>query len=217
MRWWLGAGLSRTRTPIDERELPAWEDLLPVVREAFAAAGVTPTDFAWLGRRRGDLLNFYQALGRKCLWQHVTFRQPNREVGFNGLRFHPRYGTGVLLDNLRADATFTDLHRTYRGRFNSRLHPERHNFSENDTPTASLHFNFDDAATVDVHFDYFNAHAAGGWPLLAHAFWEYPLKFFVDYSNAEDIRRRLRARDGCDPWQAVRHPKSLQSPQRLPA
>lgn len=203
MRRWVSAWLAQTRTPIDERELPAWDDLLPSVRETFLAAGVTPTDFAWFGRRRGDLLNFHWALRRKDLWRHVTFRRPNQEVGFNGLRFHPRYGTGRLVDDLRADATFTDLRRTYRGRFNSRLHPERHNFSENDTATAALHFNFDDDATVDVHFDYFNAHAPGGWPLLAHAFWEYPLKFFVDYSNAEDIRRRLRARDGRDPWRAA--------------
>ncbi|MCS7080380.1 MAG: hypothetical protein NZ585_10065 [Chloracidobacterium sp.] len=200
----LSVWLAKMRTPIDESELPAWDDLLPSVRVAFVNAGVMPTDFAWFGRRRGDLLNFYQALQRKQLWRHVTFKQPNLEVGFNGLRFYPRYGTDALLSDLRADATFTDLRRTCRGRFNSRLHPERYNFSENDTATAALHFNFDDETAVDVHFDYFNAYAPGGWPLLAHAFWEYPLKFFVEYSNAEDIRRCLRARDGCDPWRATR-------------
>ncbi|OYT72205.1 MAG: hypothetical protein CFK52_06005 [Chloracidobacterium sp. CP2_5A] len=202
-RQWLSAWLARTRTPIDERALPSWEGLLPALREELASAGVTPADFAGLGRRRGDLLNFRWALKRKGLWRHIAFKRPNVEVGFNGLRFHPRFGTGALLADLRADATFTDLRQTYRGRFNSRLHPERHNFSENDTPTASLHFNFDDDATADVHFDYFNAHAPGGWPLLAHACWEYPLKFLVDYSNAEDIRRRLRQRDRQDPWEAA--------------
>ncbi|MFQ3580770.1 hypothetical protein J8C06_03965 [Chloracidobacterium validum] len=196
--------MARTRTPIDERELPSWAALLPSVRDSFEVAGVTPTDFAWFGRRRGDLLNFYWALRRKRLWRHVTFKQPNLEVGFNGLRLHPRFGTDELLADLRADATFTDLRQTYRGRFNSRLHPERYNFSENDTSLAALHFNFDDDATVDVHFDYFNAHAPGGWPLIAHALWEYPLKFLVDYSNAEDIRRCFQARDGQDPWQVTR-------------
>ncbi|AEP11540.1 hypothetical protein Cabther_A0783 [Chloracidobacterium thermophilum B] len=200
LRTWL----ARTRTPIDEPSLPTWDALHPSVQAELGVAGVTATDFAWFGRRRGDLLNFYWALKRKHLWQHVGFEQPNQEVGFNGLRFHPRYGTASLLSDLRADATFTDLRQTWRGRFNSRLHPERYNFSENDTPVASLHFNFDDADTADVHFDYFNAHAPGGWPLIAHAFWEYPLKFLVDYSNAEDIRRCLHARDGYDPWQVVR-------------
>lgn len=200
---WLKTWLIRTRTPVDELSLPTWEALHPSVRDDLRAAGVTATDFAWLGRRRGDLLNFYWALKRKGLWRHIGFRQPSHEVGFNGLRFHPRSDTTALLSDLRANATFTDLRQTCRGRFNSRLHPEQYNFSENDTPVASLHFNFNEGATADVHFDYFNAHAPGGWPLIAHAFWEYPLKWLVDYSNAEDIRRCLHTRDGCDPWQVV--------------
>ncbi|MGQ9896233.1 MAG: hypothetical protein ACUVR8_01540 [Acidobacteriota bacterium] len=200
---WLQAWLTRTRTPIDDQALPTWDVLHPSVRSDLRGAGVTATDFAWFGRRRGDLLNFYWVLKRKCLWKHIRFRQPSQEVGFNGLRFHPRQGTESLLSDLRADNTFTDLRRTYRGRFNGLLHPERYNFSENDTPVASLHFNFDEVGPADVHFDYFNAHAPGGWPLVAHACWEYPLKFFVDYSNAEDIRRCLRSRDGYDPWQVV--------------
>jgi hypothetical protein len=196
--------LAQTRTPLNEQELPTWDALRPSVQTAFENSGVTDAEFAQLGRRRGDLINFYWALERKRLWRHVYFERPTLEVGFNGLRFHPRYGTASLLADLCADATFTNLRQTYRGRFNSRLHPEQYNFSENDTAVASLHFNFSEATTADVHFDYFNAYAPGIWPLIAHAFWEYPLKLFVDYSNAEDIRRCLHARDGCDPWQVVR-------------
>ncbi len=192
--------LERTRTPIPEPDLPTWEALPDRVREDFANAGITPRDFLWFGRRRGDALNFHLALGVHGLWDMVTFTEANAQMGFNGMRFHPRHGTAALATALRDNPGFTDLNRTLRGRYNGLLHPEFHNFSENVPHVAPLHFNFDDGGTVDVHFDYWNAHAPALFPILAHALWEYPLKFLVDFSNAEDIRRALRDHHGRDPW-----------------
>ncbi len=194
--------LERTRTPIPEDELPAWDDLTDAVRDDFAQAGITPRDFSWFGRRRGDALNFHCALGVHGLWEMVEFKEANAEMGFNGMRFHPRHGTEALVTKLRDNPGFSDLNRTWRGRYNGLLHPQRHNFSENGPRVAPLHFNFDDGGAVEVHFDYWNAHTASLFPILAHSFWEYPLKFLVDFSNAEDIRRALRERHGRDPWAA---------------
>jgi hypothetical protein len=191
-------------TAIDEASLPAWKELMASAQRDFLAANVTERDFLWLGRRRGDAINFRFAFARHDLWEIVWFRQANSELGFNGIRFYPRFGNADLLRRLRGNSAFADLSQTVRGRYNGLLHPERHNYSETVPHRASLHFNFNDDGPADAHFDYFNAHARSLWPAVAHAVWEYPLKFLFEYSNAEDVRRCLRQRYGEDPWTICR-------------
>lgn len=188
-------------SPIDETELPYWSDLPGFLQESLQRANLDPALFNHeLGRRRGDVLNFWAALSAHNLWERIFIENPRQEMGFNGISFQPQPNSAALQEQLKANPSFSDLTQTWRGTINRFFHPEKYNFSENVPFRAPLHFTFNDSGPAGVHFDYFNAHATSVWPLLGHALVEYPCKFWWEFSNAKDIQECLNLRFQRNVW-----------------
>ncbi|MBX7220425.1 MAG: hypothetical protein K1Y36_10810 [Blastocatellia bacterium] len=187
--------------PVNEAALPWWRDLPAGVRLQLERANLNAIVFdEFLGRRRGDVLNFYAALSSHDLWKFLLIEHPNQEMGYNGLQFNPQPTPTRLFETLCGNRGFSNLNRTWRGYINRWFHPETFNFSENRPATASLHFTFNETGPASVHFDFYNAHTPAVFPILGHTLLEYPTKFWREFSNAGDIHQCLNCRFARDVW-----------------